>query len=102
MLSTKYQMKSMHDSLSGVLNSINSAREENNLLFGYDRDETDQGPSNHLGSSSTDQQRQRLESLDLCSDNEVEESSDHRQSFQSVQETVQLQCLPRIVKETMV
>ena len=37
------------------------------------RDETDQGPSNHLGSSSTDQQRQRLEALDRCSDNEVEQ-----------------------------
>ena len=102
MLSTKYQMKSMYDLLSGVMNSINSAREENDLLFGYGRDETDQGPNNRLGSSSIEQQRQRLESLDLSSDNEVEESSDHRQSFQSVQETVQFQCLPTVVKETQV
>ena len=102
MLSTKYQMKSMHDLLSGVMNSINSAREENDLLFGYGRDETDQGPNNRLGSSSIEQQRQRLESLDLSSDNEVEESSDHQQSFHSVQETVQFQCLPTVVKETQV
>ena len=89
MLPTKYQMKSMHDLLSGVLNTINSAQEENDLVFGYGRDKTDQGPSDHPSSSSTDQQHQRLEELDRCSDEDAEEeqsiqfeeSLDHRKSF---------------------